>query len=223
MKKQLDLGGMRFGRLQAVSRAPRRGRYTEWVCKCECGDQVIVRTVHLRSGNTKSCGCIRRLPDAAMQKLYVQIRNLGAGASSIEDRFLSYVMPEPNSGCWLWVGRVRPDGYGQFYINSGDPCSLAHRAAWKIFRGEIAEAAFVCHRCDVTICVNPNHLFTGTQSDNIRDMLNKGRGGVQRLTPAAVREIRASAESVPVLARRYGVVDGAIHNIITRTSWKHVA
>lgn len=77
------------------------------------------------------------------------------------------------SGCWLWNARIHPNGYGAFGF--GDVVYKAHRAAWMIYRGAIPTGMCVLHRCDVPRCVNPDHLFLGTQIDNVRDMVQKKR------------------------------------------------
>lgn len=92
-------------------------------------------------------------------------------------RFEAKYIPEPNSGCWLWLGPVkigRRQGYGQFTLEG--KTVGAHRAAWRLFRGTIPDGLFVCHKCDVRTCVNPDHLFLGTHVDNMVDMESKGRG-----------------------------------------------
>jgi len=92
----------------------------------------------------------------------------------VNERFEKFVMPVPESGCWLWLGRVDPDsGYGQFSLN--DRITRAHRAAWLLYRGDIPAGRLVLHRCDVRCCVNPNHLFLGSHKDNMRDCITKGR------------------------------------------------
>src|SRR3990167_3892348 len=85
-------------------------------------------------------------------------------------------MPEPNTGCWLWTGATRYDGYGTRPWR-GKTSAQAHRIAWEVFRGPIPDGLQVLHRCDVRCCVNPDHLFLGTQLDNMRDMIQKGRKG----------------------------------------------
>jgi hypothetical protein len=85
-------------------------------------------------------------------------------------RFLNKVKKTNN--CWLWEASLRnKDGYGQFRLNG--KMRLAHRVSWQLFNG--ATTLSVLHKCDNPPCVNPNHLFLGSQLDNIRDCINKGR------------------------------------------------
>ncbi len=92
------------------------------------------------------------------------------------ERFLSKVLKHV-SGCWLWNAQIYPTGYGSFYLNKKN--HLAHRASWILFKGNIPENLFVCHKCDVKRCVNPDHLFLGSQTENMRDMIDKGRAPKQ--------------------------------------------
>jgi hypothetical protein len=91
------------------------------------------------------------------------------------EQFQDRCVPVPESGCWLWLGSVSSGGYGQLKI--GGKLHRAHRLAWIVFRGPIPAGMMVCHRCDVPLCVNPDHLFVGTARDNFRDCLAKGRAG----------------------------------------------
>lgn len=83
------------------------------------------------------------------------------------------------NGCWIYRGAVNTNGYPQVSINRS--IWLAHRLSYTITFGPIPQGLKVCHKCDVRNCINPNHLFLGTQKDNIDDMLKKGRNGAQFL------------------------------------------
>jgi hypothetical protein len=108
----------------------------------------------------------------------------------------------------------------------------AHRVSWEMARGPIPRGLYVCHRCDNPPCVNPAHLFIGTQTDNMADMKAKGRwrGGERRperysstnLTWEGVREIRrlyVGGMSVKDLAPRFGICKSSVRNIIHGRTW----
>lgn len=83
-------------------------------------------------------------------------------------------MPEPNSGCHLWIAGLSPDGYGKFNVSG--KTLRAHRYALVRKLGRpVQDGHHACHTCDVPICVNEDHLFEGTNSDNMKDMVAKGR------------------------------------------------
>lgn len=155
-------------------------------------------------------------------------------------RFWSHV---DNSGeCWLWIGAHTRNGYGSAHApGHGGKTLLAHRVAWELTYGPIPDGMNVCHNCpagDRPDCVNPAHLFLGSQAENIHDMIGKQRqapgaakarvgraNGRAVLTESAIREIRARAASGHVntsaLAREYRVSDATINRIVERRSWAH--
>ena len=91
---------------------------------------------------------------------------------------------DKTSGCWLWTGSTNGCGYGQFTYNG--KLEKAHRVSWQIHHGPLplwsghTTGICVLHRCDVPLCVNPDHLFLGTQGDNVADMIEKGRRDAQQ-------------------------------------------
>lgn len=89
-------------------------------------------------------------------------------------------LPVPESGCWLWLASVNSKGYGWTGIRGAQ--RLAHRASYEAFIGGIPTGLGVCHKCDTPSCVNPTHLFVGTQRDNLRDASAKGRIAGQKQT-----------------------------------------
>jgi DNA-binding transcriptional regulator YiaG len=93
---------------------------------------------------------------------------------SITKRFWSKVKRRPNS-CWLWTGKPNDDGYGLFYLDQARGVQLAHRVSYAFTFGPIPDGLLVLHRCDNTICVRPDHLFTGTHATNAADCVSKGR------------------------------------------------
>lgn len=91
----------------------------------------------------------------------------------LAERFHRHWTGEPNSGCWLWIGSIDGNGYGQ--ITHERKRLKASRVSWEIHYGKIPADLHVLHKCDVPCCVCPTHLWLGTRSDNIRDAVTKGR------------------------------------------------
>jgi hypothetical protein len=160
----------------------------------------------------------------------------GPKPKPVVKRFWENVLMQ--DGCWAWRGQKNPDGYGQIHVRRRSEdfrtVLLAHRISWEIHKGPIPPGMFVCHHCDNPECANPEHLFLGTNRDNMIDCSMKGRqngaaksfpgskNGCAILNEDIVRKIRKSKETPTILGNRYGVSRGLIWRIRTRKAWKHV-
>lgn len=91
------------------------------------------------------------------------------------DHLFEAAANETPTGCWIWPGWRRGQYGGLFVPGGRRQSALAHRWSYEQFVGAVPEGMKVCHRCDTPLCVNPDHLFLGTQADNVRDMVQKGR------------------------------------------------
>jgi hypothetical protein len=140
-------------------------------------------------------------------------------------------IPEPNSGCLLWL-RSGTTNFDYGLVTFAGKQWTTHRLSWMAEYGSIPKGLCVLHKCDVPACLNPRHLFLGTRGDNIRDMTAKGRHARAsskgqshyraKLTPEQVLAIRADMRPDRLVAIDYGVVRGAIGNIRSRRTWRHI-
>lgn len=151
-------------------------------------------------------------------------------------RFWMYV--RRGAGCWIWSGSTHSNGYGKLWVGprSSRKIFSAHRLSWLICNGAIPRGSVVCHSCDNRLCVNPGHLWLGTQSDNIKDMHSKGRAnearrargsrqGSAKLAEQDIPEIRkaiSDGESLASIGRRYGVRGENISHIKHGRTWIHI-
>jgi hypothetical protein len=135
----------------------------------------------------------------------------------LADRFADLWVLEP-SGCWRWTAKVQV--YGMMTVDGKSV--NAHRISWELYRGPIPVGLRVLHRCDNPICVNPDHLFLGTNADNMIDMILKGRGKKAKLTPDDVRAIRADSRGCKRLARIYGVQPSTIRHLRSGKTWSFI-
>ena len=190
----------------------------------------------------RSAQCLR-----AYQRLAARDRTARAGACrptlSFAERFWARVddagpiSPHDGSQCWLWMGPVKQDGYGQVFTRP-PKASTAHRIAWMLCNGDPGQL-FVLHRCDNPRCVRADtdsaksHLFLGTAADNSKDMIVKGRAGDCRvlgekhgnavLTTSLVveaRRLKSTGLTYDQLALYFGVKKSTIANAVRGVNWR---
>lgn len=132
-----------------------------------------------------------------------------------------------DDGCWDWTGSTNAGGYGQVSVNRRP--ILAHRVAWLLSHFIIPEGKWVLHRCDRRPCVNPDHLFLGTRTDNMLDMRSKGRQSQgtrfpqSRLTPeliVSMRAMHAAGESTANIGRSMGVAQSTVSRALSGRTWR---
>ncbi len=147
--------------------------------------------------------------------------------NGVEDQLLRKSTPEPNSGCWLWTGFVNPFGYAVVTIDRGVTVR-AHRVSYELWNGPISDGQHVLHRCDVRSCINPAHLFLGTNADNVADKVAKGRQskgcgtGRAKLTENEVAAVRAAEGTTRAIAARFGIGKSQAHLIRSGQAWRHL-
>lgn len=149
---------------------------------------------------------------------------------SIYDRFWIKVQKGPD--CWELKTRPCSKGYSRVRL-SGFQSNLAHRVSWELHNGKIPNGLFICHKCDNRKCIRPDHLFMGTQLDNMKDMAAKGRKrpaiGIRnrhaKLTDKKVIQIRTLYEcGIPTrkLATKFRVTKRTIRSVVLRENWTHI-
>lgn len=144
--------------------------------------------------------------------------------ANARERFMSFVSPEPNSGCWLWLGSLTR-GYGSFSFGKQ---MRAPRFSYEEFKGPIPDGHVIRHTCDNKMCVNPDHLVTGTHGDNTQDAFDRGRAIVGSRSAAAkisehdVLAIVNDDRPLGEIAQAYGLSKSRVCTIRKGRGWKHV-
>lgn len=165
----------------------------------------------------------------------------------LQARLEARSIPEPNTGCWLWLDACNDAGYGAVNGRAiGLPTNRANRISYLAFRGPIAEGLYVLHKCDVRSCVNPDHLYLGTDADNKADMVRRARSAkgdrsgarthpekiprgeasaASKLTSSQVAEIRTLPRGYGTgvrIAERFGISQMTVSDIRCGRTWAHL-
>jgi hypothetical protein len=149
---------------------------------------------------------------------------------SLEDKFWSFVIKKGKDDCWVWLGTLYTQGYGRFYHHSLKE-TKAHRVSYLLHFGEIPKNSLICHKCNNHKCVNPNHLYAGTNDDNMKDLsvsgILKGENNpASKLTENLILQIRKeylkSGITTRFLSKKHNVSQGLISKVIRGDCWKHV-
>lgn len=172
-----DLTGQKFVNFTVREFTGREGVYFLWRCDCSCGNVFVKSSKSILTHHDAHCG---------INENHSKWRD----PEFIKERFRAYFTEGSPEECWEWAGPRDPNtDYGIF--QAIDPNSrAAHRFSYRYYKGEIPEGLFICHHCDNPPCVNPNHLYAGTASQNMQDKHNRGRHWPFALTIDDVVDIR---------------------------------
>jgi hypothetical protein len=183
-----------------------------------CGNKLCIRPEHLYLGRYTSR---RNEKEPKLSEI-----NL-IGLIRISEDLTSFV--ERTDYCWNWTGTINKFGYGiithKYYLY------FVHRLAYVKHFGSVPENMFVLHKCDNRKCINPEHLFIGTNRDNVDDMLNKERqprGETKHNSILLerdillIRKMKQEGETLKDISKYFNVSEGAIYDVIARRTWKHI-
>ncbi len=215
----LKLQGLTFGCwiVESFSHVYNRKRF--FLCKCSnCSFEKIFCGTFLVQGRYRECNCIN--PPKKTK-------------NSLTSGYNKFVIKN-TIGCWGWKGCAPANpGYGQFRYNM--KLERAHRASWIIHFGEIPNGMHVLHRCDNRICSNPEHLFLGTNLDNINDMIAKGRhptlakkgeqnhmASLKEEVVRNIKELFRQNKTISEISSDLGVPKTSICHISQNKTWRFV-
>ena len=145
---------------------------------------------------------------------------------SLSEKIEKHTIRIPESGCWVWMSTIHENGYGR--VCAGKKPFYAHRVSYEQKYGPIPSGMMALHHCDVRCCVNPDHIFVGTQQNNMTDKVRKNRQakgishGNAKLTEDQVREIKSSSETSIKLAAKFDYSASMIRAIKNGNLWKHL-
>ena len=151
----------------------------------------------------------------------------------IKSRLANLTIFEPNTGCWLWTGKLNKYGYGQITMreNNAQRSRATHRVSYQFYKGEIPTGMQVCHSCDVRSCYNPDHLFLGTAKENSQDKVKKNRQSrgessnrskLSVMDIVNIRSMKDQGMNNCHISKLFGVHHTTIRGICNGEIWRHV-
>jgi hypothetical protein len=203
-------------------------------------DSLIVAIYSMRKSGvgyddiSKACGVSHgTVRNACTGKTHRHLNLKPLPNLSERERILSKSSLDLHSGCWNWTSYRNKNGYGQTFFNG--KYIGAHRASYLAFIGDISNGMHVCHKCDNRACVNPDHLFLGTNQDNINDKVAKGRQSRNSMPGSSHPMAKLNEDQVELIlkmvnsgtpcievAKLFHVTDSTIRLIKKGETWKHV-
>jgi hypothetical protein len=197
-----DLTGTVLGLLTVEERGPNNEfDLVYWWCRCVCGERLLKRANTLRAGKFFTCG-------KAACRFFEKVDKNGP------------VMPGMTTPCWVWTGALHSGGYGVMKEPGEKRLLRAHVFSWEQKNGAVPSELFVLHRCDNRPCVRWDHLFLGTNQDNMRDMVAKGRShALRRKVDSDSRKLlraryAAGGISQDALATEFGITPMTVRRIL---------
>ena len=146
---------------------------------------------------------------------------------SISEKIANKVAKIPETGCWIWLGSITKHGYGKMTLGAKTHIN-AHRASYELKHGPIPEGMLALHHCDIKCCVNPDHIFLGTQQANMNDKVCKNRQangikhGMSKLTEEQAKEAKFGNVKPVELAKKFNCSATTIRQIRSGLYWKHL-
>ena len=145
----------------------------------------------------------------------------------ISEKIANKVAKIPEAGCWIWLGAITNHGYGRMTLGRKTHIA-AHRASYELKNGPIPDGMLALHHCDIKWCVNPDHIFLGTQQNNMDDKVCKNRQangvkhGMSKLTEEQAKEAKFGNVKPTELAKKFNCSATMIRQIRSGLYWKHL-